>query len=45
MNELCCVLQGVNVRAVILVNPHNPLGEIYTAEEMTSFLNFAKRSF
>uniref|UniRef100_A0AAR2JR54 Aminotransferase class I/classII large domain-containing protein n=1 Tax=Pygocentrus nattereri TaxID=42514 RepID=A0AAR2JR54_PYGNA len=43
MNELCCVLQGVNVRAVILVNPHNPLGEIYTAEEMTSFLNFAKR--
>ncbi|XP_017555586.1 1-aminocyclopropane-1-carboxylate synthase-like protein 1 [Pygocentrus nattereri] len=35
--------EGVNVRAVILVNPHNPLGEIYTAEEMTSFLNFAKR--
>uniref|UniRef100_A0AAR2JL09 Aminotransferase class I/classII large domain-containing protein n=1 Tax=Pygocentrus nattereri TaxID=42514 RepID=A0AAR2JL09_PYGNA len=32
--------EGVNVRAVILVNPHNPLGEIYTAEEMTSFLNF-----
>ncbi|KAL7858322.1 hypothetical protein AOLI_G00184240 [Acnodon oligacanthus] len=35
--------EGVNVRAVILVNPHNPLGEIYTAEEMTSYLNFAKR--
>ncbi|KAI4876670.1 hypothetical protein NFI96_027136 [Prochilodus magdalenae] len=35
--------EGVNVRAVILVNPHNPLGEIYTIEEMTSFLNFAKR--
>ncbi|XP_066525560.1 1-aminocyclopropane-1-carboxylate synthase-like protein 1 [Hoplias malabaricus] len=35
--------EGVNVRAIILVNPHNPLGEIYTAEEMTSFLNFAKR--
>ncbi|XP_072525840.1 1-aminocyclopropane-1-carboxylate synthase-like protein 1 isoform X2 [Salminus brasiliensis] len=35
--------EGVNVKAVILVNPHNPLGEIYTAEEMTSFLNFAKK--
>uniref|UniRef100_A0AAY4B606 1-aminocyclopropane-1-carboxylate synthase-like protein 1 n=1 Tax=Denticeps clupeoides TaxID=299321 RepID=A0AAY4B606_9TELE len=35
--------EGVNVKAVILVNPHNPLGEIYSAEEMTSFLEFAKK--
>ncbi|KAI5626922.1 1-aminocyclopropane-1-carboxylate synthase-like protein 1 isoform X1, partial [Silurus asotus] len=35
--------EGVNIRAIILVNPHNPLGEIYTREEMLSFLNCAKR--
>ncbi|XP_062847364.1 1-aminocyclopropane-1-carboxylate synthase-like protein 1 [Trichomycterus rosablanca] len=35
--------EGVNVRALILVNPQNPLGEIYTAEEMTCFLEFAKK--
>ncbi|KAM9495770.1 1-aminocyclopropane-1-carboxylate synthase-like protein 1 isoform 1-T3 [Clarias gariepinus] len=35
--------EGVNIKAVILVNPHNPLGEIYTSEEMISFLNCAKR--
>ncbi|KAF7702198.1 1-aminocyclopropane-1-carboxylate synthase-like protein 1 [Silurus meridionalis] len=35
--------EGVNIRAIILVNPHNPLGEIYTSEEMLSFLNCAKR--
>ncbi|XP_007228200.3 1-aminocyclopropane-1-carboxylate synthase-like protein 1 [Astyanax mexicanus] len=35
--------EGVNVKAVILVNPHNPLGDVYTAEEMTSFLKFAKK--
>ncbi|XP_026884466.2 1-aminocyclopropane-1-carboxylate synthase-like protein 1 [Electrophorus electricus] len=34
--------QGVNVRALVLINPHNPLGEIYTSEEMNSFLKFAK---
>ncbi|KAG5839061.1 hypothetical protein ANANG_G00200930 [Anguilla anguilla] len=36
--------EGVRVRAVIFVNPHNPLGEIYSAEEMTAFLEFAKRN-
>ncbi|XP_036391259.1 1-aminocyclopropane-1-carboxylate synthase-like protein 1 [Megalops cyprinoides] len=35
--------EGVRVRAVILVNPHNPLGDIYPAEEMTAFLEFAKQ--
>lgn len=31
------------IRAVILMNPHNPLAEIYTREEMIAFLEFAKR--
>lgn len=44
-NDPSAFLQGVNIRAVILVNPHNPLGEIYTSVEMISFLNCAKRSF
>ncbi|XP_048828736.1 1-aminocyclopropane-1-carboxylate synthase-like protein 1 [Brienomyrus brachyistius] len=35
--------EGVNVRAVILMNPHNPLGEIYSAQEMTDLLEFAKK--
>ncbi|KAM3870463.1 1-aminocyclopropane-1-carboxylate synthase-like protein 1 [Diretmus argenteus] len=35
--------EGVIIRAVILVNPHNPLAEIYTTKEMISFLEFAKR--
>ena len=36
--------QGVMVRGVILVNPHNPLADIYTPQEMAGFLEFAKRS-
>uniref|UniRef100_A0A3Q3DBF7 1-aminocyclopropane-1-carboxylate synthase-like protein 1 n=1 Tax=Hippocampus comes TaxID=109280 RepID=A0A3Q3DBF7_HIPCM len=36
--------EGVNIRAIILVNPHNPLAEIYTPNEMLSFLQFAKRN-
>ncbi|KAI1904023.1 hypothetical protein AGOR_G00001420 [Albula goreensis] len=35
--------EGVRVRAVILVNPHNPLAVIYSAQQMTAFLEFAKR--
>ncbi|KAJ3596970.1 hypothetical protein NHX12_003370 [Muraenolepis orangiensis] len=35
--------QGVTVRGVILVNPHNPLADIYTPQEMTGFLELAKR--
>uniref|UniRef100_W5LZ80 Uncharacterized protein n=1 Tax=Lepisosteus oculatus TaxID=7918 RepID=W5LZ80_LEPOC len=36
-------LEGINVRALILVNPHNPLGDIYSPSEMKEFLEFAKR--
>uniref|UniRef100_A0A668AZC4 1-aminocyclopropane-1-carboxylate synthase-like protein 1 n=1 Tax=Myripristis murdjan TaxID=586833 RepID=A0A668AZC4_9TELE len=36
-------LKGLIIRAVILVNPHNPLAEIYTPKEMIAFLEFAKR--
>ncbi|XP_041853626.1 1-aminocyclopropane-1-carboxylate synthase-like protein 1 [Melanotaenia boesemani] len=36
--------EGVNIRAVILMNPHNPLAEIYTLKEMIGFLEFAKRN-
>ncbi|XP_051548095.1 1-aminocyclopropane-1-carboxylate synthase-like protein 1 [Myxocyprinus asiaticus] len=35
--------EGLNVKALILLNPHNPLGELYSAEEMTSFIKFAKK--
>ncbi|KAM9352489.1 1-aminocyclopropane-1-carboxylate synthase-like protein 1 [Symphorus nematophorus] len=36
--------EGVTIRAVILMNPHNPLAEIYTPKEMIAFLEFAKRN-
>ncbi|XP_010737159.3 1-aminocyclopropane-1-carboxylate synthase-like protein 1 [Larimichthys crocea] len=36
--------EGLIVRAVILMNPHNPLAEIYTLKEMIAFLEFAKRN-
>nr|XP_057930673.1 1-aminocyclopropane-1-carboxylate synthase-like protein 1 [Doryrhamphus excisus]XP_057930674.1 1-aminocyclopropane-1-carboxylate synthase-like protein 1 [Doryrhamphus excisus] len=36
--------EGVNIRALILMNPHNPLAEIYTPKEMRAFLEFAKRN-
>ncbi|KAM3609498.1 uncharacterized protein V6R79_015855 [Siganus canaliculatus] len=36
--------EGLNIRAVILMNPHNPLAEVYTPKEMTAFLEFAKRN-
>ncbi|XP_051978385.1 1-aminocyclopropane-1-carboxylate synthase-like protein 1 [Xyrauchen texanus] len=35
--------EGLNVKVLILLNPHNPLGELYSAEEMTSFIKFAKK--
>uniref|UniRef100_A0A3P8XEC9 1-aminocyclopropane-1-carboxylate synthase-like protein 1 n=1 Tax=Esox lucius TaxID=8010 RepID=A0A3P8XEC9_ESOLU len=35
--------EGVNIRALLLINPHNPLAEVYTPEELTAFLEFAKR--
>ncbi|XP_048463276.1 probable inactive 1-aminocyclopropane-1-carboxylate synthase-like protein 2 [Rhincodon typus] len=36
-------LQGTRVTAMILTNPHNPLGDIYSAKEMKEFLEFANR--
>ncbi|XP_067850114.1 1-aminocyclopropane-1-carboxylate synthase-like protein 1 isoform X1 [Heptranchias perlo] len=36
-------LQGTRVKAMILTNPHNPLGDCYSATEMKEFLEFAKR--
>ncbi|XP_061577494.1 1-aminocyclopropane-1-carboxylate synthase-like protein 1 isoform X2 [Cololabis saira] len=36
--------EGLVIRAVILMNPHNPLAEIYTLKEMIAFLEFAKRN-
>lgn len=36
--------EGIPIRAVILMNPHNPLAEVYTKTEMTAFLEFAKRN-
>lgn len=36
--------EGITIRAVILMNPHNPLAEIYTQTEITAFLEFAKRN-
>lgn len=38
-----CVLQGVTVRALILLNPQNPLGDIYSPSELRDYLEFAKR--
>ncbi|KAM4720703.1 1-aminocyclopropane-1-carboxylate synthase-like protein 1 [Rhinophrynus dorsalis] len=35
--------EGSSVKALILLNPHNPLGDIYSASEMMEFLEFAKR--
>uniref|UniRef100_A0AAV2L478 1-aminocyclopropane-1-carboxylate synthase-like protein 1 n=1 Tax=Knipowitschia caucasica TaxID=637954 RepID=A0AAV2L478_KNICA len=35
---------GIRIRAVILMNPHNPLAEIYTQTEIIAFLEFAKRN-
>ncbi|XP_061773545.1 1-aminocyclopropane-1-carboxylate synthase-like protein 1 [Nerophis ophidion] len=36
--------EGVNIQGLILMNPHNPLAEIYTPKEMLAFLEFAKRN-
>eukprot|EP00079_Xenopus_tropicalis_P015573 XP_004913497.1 PREDICTED: 1-aminocyclopropane-1-carboxylate synthase-like protein 1 [Xenopus tropicalis] len=35
--------EGSSVKALILINPHNPLGDVYSATEMQEFLEFAKR--
>ncbi|KAG9467953.1 1-aminocyclopropane-1-carboxylate synthase-like protein 1 [Eleutherodactylus coqui] len=36
--------EGTIIKAMILINPHNPLGDIYSAAEMMEFLEFAKRN-
>ncbi|XP_060932320.1 1-aminocyclopropane-1-carboxylate synthase-like protein 1 [Limanda limanda] len=36
--------EGLTIRGVILMNPHNPLADVYTLAEMMAFLEFAKRN-
>ncbi|XP_025027874.1 1-aminocyclopropane-1-carboxylate synthase-like protein 1 isoform X2 [Python bivittatus] len=35
--------EGVKVRGLILLNPQNPLGDIYSLSELQDYLEFAKR--
>ena len=35
--------KGINVKAIILCNPNNPLGNIYSKAQLTSYLQFANR--
>ncbi|KAH0620776.1 hypothetical protein JD844_021533 [Phrynosoma platyrhinos] len=35
--------EGVRVKGLILLNPQNPLGDIYSLSELHGFLEFAKR--
>ncbi|NXX45670.1 1A1L1 protein, partial [Tricholaema leucomelas] len=35
--------EGISVRAFILLNPQNPLGDIYSFSELQDYLEFAKR--
>ncbi|KAM6158293.1 1-aminocyclopropane-1-carboxylate synthase-like protein 1 [Rhynchocyon petersi] len=35
--------EGVIVKGLILINPQNPLGDIYTPAELQDYLGFAKR--
>ena len=37
------MLQGVKVKGLILINPQNPLGDIYSPGELREYLEFAKR--
>lgn len=43
--EIALLLQGFIIRGLVLMNPHNPLADIYTTKEMVGFLEFAKRYF
>ncbi|XP_068168986.1 1-aminocyclopropane-1-carboxylate synthase-like protein 1 isoform X2 [Antennarius striatus] len=36
--------EGLTIRGVVLMNPHNPLANVYSPKEMTDFLEFAKRN-
>ncbi|NXA31865.1 1A1L1 protein, partial [Eudromia elegans] len=35
--------QGIRVRSLILINPHNPLGDVYPAQLLKECLDFAHR--
>uniref|UniRef100_A0A4X2KRS2 1-aminocyclopropane-1-carboxylate synthase homolog (inactive) n=1 Tax=Vombatus ursinus TaxID=29139 RepID=A0A4X2KRS2_VOMUR len=35
--------EGINVKGLILINPQNPLGDIYSQERLQEYLEFAKR--
>ncbi|KAM8967128.1 1-aminocyclopropane-1-carboxylate synthase-like protein 1 [Pelodytes ibericus] len=35
--------QGIKIRALVLINPQNPLGEIYSKELLTECLEFGQR--
>ncbi|XP_017650338.1 1-aminocyclopropane-1-carboxylate synthase-like protein 1 isoform X1 [Nannospalax galili] len=35
--------EGVKVKGLILINPQNPLGDVYSPEELWEFLGFAMR--
>ncbi|XP_038054743.1 1-aminocyclopropane-1-carboxylate synthase-like protein 1 [Patiria miniata] len=37
------VKEGVTVRALFLVNPNNPLGDVYSRQQVLDLLKFAKR--
>ncbi|KAF5916294.1 hypothetical protein HPG69_007376 [Diceros bicornis minor] len=44
--RLVCVYldsEGLKVKGLILINPQNPLGDIYSPGELREFLEFAKR--
>uniref|UniRef100_A0A8B9V174 Aminotransferase class I/classII large domain-containing protein n=1 Tax=Anas zonorhyncha TaxID=75864 RepID=A0A8B9V174_9AVES len=41
--EVMFWLFGIRVRALILINPHNPLGDIYPAQLLKECLDFAHR--
>ncbi|XP_012308066.2 probable inactive 1-aminocyclopropane-1-carboxylate synthase-like protein 2 isoform X1 [Aotus nancymaae] len=36
-------LEGKNVRGLVLTNPQNPLGDIYSSDSLMKYLEFAKR--
>ncbi|BGP33416.1 hypothetical protein JCM10296v2_005217 [Rhodotorula toruloides] len=38
-----CKAMGLNIRAVMLCNPHNPLGFCYPRETLLAYLRFAER--
>ncbi|XP_074086610.1 LOW QUALITY PROTEIN: 1-aminocyclopropane-1-carboxylate synthase-like protein 1 [Macrotis lagotis] len=35
--------EGIHVKGLILINPQNPLGDIYSQEQLQEYLEFAKR--